>query len=88
MSDARAAHDASNRRKTLGCSKETQAGCTLCAGIFSTAWVSAVAVRTAAALAAEVESDGFLTPVVRLALTGCIGGSSSAYAACIVKCVG
>ncbi|KNG47651.1 hypothetical protein DDE82_004408 [Stemphylium lycopersici] len=88
VAKAKASRDSSNRRVLLQCNSGTQRQCTVCAGICSVAWTSAVALCSGAALGAEVGSGGFLTPAVALTLTGCIGASTAGYAACIVKCVG
>ncbi|KAF5235498.1 hypothetical protein FANTH_11690 [Fusarium anthophilum] len=88
VANARAQRDSSNRRKILQCNSGTQKACTLCASICSAAWVSGSAICGGAALGAEAASAGTLTPAVALTLGGCLGLATSAYAACIVKCVG
>lgn len=88
IANAQAERDSSNRRKLLQCNSGSQTSCTVCAAICSTAWASGSAICGGAALAAEAASAGGLTPAVALTLGGCLGLAGSAYAACIVKCVG
>lgn len=85
---AKASRDSSNRRKLLQCNSGTQKSCTICATICSTAWAGASAVCGGVALGAEAASGGVLTAAVALTLGGCLTVATSAYAACIVKCVG